>query len=141
MKFSEYQIELPDMFKLNFRTWDEQHSTILGIFRYMIRHDFDHNYGDIVMELEQYAMRHFELEHQLMEQIGFPGEEGHDKEHQIFNEKLKEFKDSILAEDNPRMDILKFLNDWFQNHIDINDRKIAQMIRESNPKCDSPLLT
>lgn len=64
------------------------------------------------------ARRHFEFEERLMSEHGFPGLEGHAREHLGLLQKLNMFNETLSMSDPYRMKlILAFVTDWAELHL------------------------
>ena len=95
---------------------------------------------DTLTFLEAYLVEHFETEVKYMQRYSYPGILLHKAEHETF---LKDFAalKAKYAEAHAQGDITPFLlidivrrlNDWFTNHIAVDDRKMGAFLAEKMP--------
>ncbi|QBG47206.1 bacteriohemerythrin [Verrucomicrobia bacterium S94] len=110
---------------------DEQHRAIISVINTL--HYFTiHNMGKEVLEsilitLKEYTKYHFMLEENVMEMEGYPDFDHHQKLHNQLAIKMKQISSKIKIEHDPG-ELLKFLRDWWLNHICVEDRKYAEFI-------------
>lgn len=79
--------------------------------------------------LMDYTVYHFSAEEKLQEEIGYPGLEGHKALHAGFIQAVKELQEMLEEEDGPSDAFVAAVNknivEWLLNHIQIEDKKIA----------------
>jgi hemerythrin len=114
---------------------DEQHKTIIGLIN-QLSVDYHSDFGaDLYIftmkELKHYIEWHLRYEEKLMKTVGYPDLENHTKGHLGFIKKVEELTVG-LNEIPPTMkeDIIDFLNDWFNNHILIEDMKLKPYVEK-----------
>jgi len=74
--------------------------------------------------LMDYTRKHFESEERVMRQRKFAGYPAHRAEHQSLLMQANDFHRKFLAGKTMiGMEIMRYLNDWLLNHIDIMDRQ------------------
>ena len=84
---------------------------------------------EIIEELKNYAVFHFNAEEAYMERIGYKRLLSHKVEHNDFIEKVKHIDLEEVDEDQDRYitDILDFIVNWISNHILKTDKKYANI--------------
>ena len=83
---------------------------------------------EILNELKDYAVIHFEHEEEYMMSIKYKKLISHKVEHQEFSERIAEYNLEEVDENQKGviLELLEFLNDWLIHHILENDKLIAQ---------------
>jgi hemerythrin len=77
---------------------------------------------DAVGALTLYASVHFQTEDELMVEISYSERKTHNDKHQIFISQIEAFKAALKRRDlDLNRDILKFLKDWIDNHVSVDD--------------------
>ncbi len=81
---------------------------------------------DLIAELKDYTVFHFEQEEKYMQSIGYKKFFTHKVEHDDFVEKINSYDLSVLDEDQDKhlIDILDFVVDWIVQHILEKDKSI-----------------
>jgi hemerythrin len=132
--------------KQEFFKWDEsfetgitkidiQHKVIVKILNELydavIHNKEEEKMGQIINELVQYTVYHFEEEEKLFERYGFPHKEEHKKEHQKFIEKINDAV-KLLETDSTivALDLITFLKDWLTEHILITDGEYSKYFKK-----------
>jgi hemerythrin-like metal-binding protein len=76
-----------------------------------------------ITEMEDYTIKHFTAEEQMMKRAGYPYLEEHQKEHTIFIETVKDFRNRY---DGGRLllslEVSGFVKHWITNHIQKTDQ-------------------
>ncbi len=83
--------------------------------------------------LEEYIVIHFGLEESFMDTYSYPDAESHKKQHVLFQERLKQFEESLDsgADAESLVKSLEMeIGHWFVNHISAVDRKLTQYLLE-----------
>ncbi|MBW1846681.1 MAG: hemerythrin family protein [Deltaproteobacteria bacterium] len=87
--------------------------------------------AEIITGLVLYAKTHFATEEKYFDKFGYPETFSHKQEHNMFIEKVTEFKNDF---DNGSqllsVPILSFLRDWLVNHINVSDMKYSGFFNE-----------
>lgn len=107
---------------------DEQHRGVISTINslhYSISNGHENEViKPVLIMLEQYTIIHFKTEKALMEKAGYPENEKHVKLHKkLVLETQKLSRDFDRTRDAEH--VLKFLRDWWLDHINIEDRKYA----------------
>jgi hemerythrin-like metal-binding protein len=88
----------------------------------------------VVDGLVAYAVFHFDAEEARMAAAGYPGLEGHRREHLDFARDAALFKDTF-GRGSPRFEriVLSYLKDWLQGHILTSDKQMGLWLKEHLP--------
>lgn len=125
--------EMKEEYKTGIDFIDEQHTQLFNIGNRLvtlIKNDFKLDKYDeileIIDELKEYTIFHFNAEEEYMASINFKGLEHQKQEHSAF---IKKFDDIDLNsmddnQDKYMLDLLNFINDWLINHILKKDKAI-----------------
>jgi hemerythrin len=82
---------------------------------------------DIITELKEYSITHFQHEEEYMASLNYKKLFSHKAMHAEFIEKVEEY-DFVNLDENQKdviFGILEFLNDWLVHHIIENDKLIS----------------
>jgi len=72
----------------------------------------------IVLELEKYAIIHFQKEEYFFQRFNYSGTAAHINEHQIFIKKVTDLKADLKSGKIAlTFELLNFLKDWIEHHI------------------------
>lgn len=87
--------------------------------------------GDILAFLRAYTVDHFQSEEALMRDTGYPGLEAHQAFHEGLIHQVKELEGKYAA-GTMTLSIMTmhFLKDWLTHHIQDEDRKLADFLRD-----------
>jgi hemerythrin len=87
---------------------------------------------DALQRLNYYSLTHLAYEEQGMGVLEYPDRYFHWQKHKFFREKMAEISEKILS-GAPMVstDMLIFLKDWFQTHIEIDDASYIRFIEKS----------
>lgn len=85
--------------------------------------------GKILSGLDDYAVFHFKTEENYFDRFGYPGTAAHKKEHGDFDKKVSDFKsDFDQGKIGLSIQLMNFLRDWLQNHIQGVDKKYGPFL-------------
>jgi hemerythrin-like metal-binding protein len=127
---------------MRFLNWDEsfatgipecdiQHKKLINMFNAIydaIRLNVDKKaLKEALDSLINYFEKHFALEEELMEKYEYPEAHIHKEEHKKFKENLNKFLQNPREEIN-FLEILKFLKNWWLNHILTMDKKYGPFL-------------
>lgn len=109
---------------------DEQHIGLLKLIQYLEKSsDFgvsDEELDTVISELVNYTEQHLREEEEYLKSIGYPDFDKHVALHKFFIKRVNSFFAQFLAnERNVDKEVLKFLGDWFLNHIKVEDKQYA----------------
>jgi hemerythrin len=123
---------LPFMFGIE--KIDSDHRHLIGIFNRMSEKADQKESNDfmkIIDELEKYSNYHFANEETLMKKANFDEIDEHVIQHQIFRQKIDDFKTSIrFGSSMLQSEIIDFLRKWLLKHIMECDAKYVPSIKE-----------
>ena len=87
--------------------------------------------AEIVNGLILYTKTHFATEEKYFDKFGYPEAISHKREHELFVEKVAQFKKDFDAGSKlVSIPILSFLRDWLVNHINGSDMKYSSFFNE-----------
>ncbi len=113
---------------------DSEHRHLISIFNRLSEKADQEESADfvkIVDELEKYSNYHFANEETLMKKANFTEIDEHVIQHQIFRQKIDDFKTSIrFGSSMLQSEIVDFLRKWLLKHIMECDAKYVPSIKE-----------
>ncbi|MDK2969241.1 MAG: hemerythrin [Bacteroidota bacterium] len=123
---------LPFMFGIE--KIDSEHRHLISIFNRLSEKADQKESNDfmkIIDELEKYSNYHFANEETLMKKANFDEIDEHVIQHQIFRQKIDDFKTSIrFGSSMLQSEIIDFLLKWLLKHIMECDAKYVPSIKE-----------
>lgn len=117
---------------------DEQHKELFNIadqiHTLVNDHKEDDNYDAIIQlinELKDYTVYHFNYEEKLMEKSGVPDLDAHKEEHRTFVDYISslDIYDIDENQDEHLLDLLKYITKWIFRHINNTDFKYKGIIQ------------
>jgi hemerythrin len=89
---------------------------------------------NLLDELQDYTVYHFNYEEELFKKVNYIELENHHLQHTQFVKKLYDFVEADIDEDQigNLEKIMTFLLDWLSNHILITDKKYVDVLKASN---------
>lgn len=114
---------------------DQQHQAIIGLINELEAQQGSHDLtiADKALRfLREYLNSHFDLEYELMLDLGYPELERHQQQHELFINHVIFFEienEFGVVTAVMLRDILAFLQDWFFRHIDTEDRALGAFVR------------
>jgi len=88
--------------------------------------------NEIIMELEKYAVLHFQKEEFFFHRFSFSGTEEHIREHQHFIQKVTSLKADLKSgKIIISFELLNFLKDWIDHHILIVDKQYSECFKQN----------
>lgn len=114
---------------------DSQHKTLYGqigdLHDAIVEDQPRETQESILLELVEYAGRHFKDEEALMLRVGYPGLGDQKKMHSDFAAEAQRLMDEHTASDTAiPIALAVFLREWLLKHIRVEDRQIGEFIRE-----------
>jgi len=89
----------------------------------------------IILELEKYALVHFQKEEFFFNRFNYSGTAEHIEEHHIFIRKVAELKSDLNSgKITLTFELLNFLKDWIDHHILEVDMKYSECFRQNGLK-------
>ena len=122
---SKYSVHLEEM--------DRQHRKLITIINRLdeaVRQGRGkEEIGQALNELAAYTRYHFTDEETLMTQHAYPKLADHIEEHRVFMQKIQDCHTQYLyGEPQVATDVLDFLANWLENHIQGSDREFGTRI-------------
>ena len=85
--------------------------------------------GEVLNELTDYTVYHFDTEEKLMLKYEYPSYASHKKEHEKLTDQVKEIKTKFEEGDTVlTVEFMGFLRDWLSNHIVKVDKKYSDFL-------------
>ena len=129
-----------DKYSCNIESIDLQHKQLfnLGNELYeLIKNNKNHDNYDqiqqILIELKDYTVYHFEYEEKLMKEYGYSDLENQKIEHKAFLDKILNIEIKDIDEDqlNVMMDMMMFVANWIEMHIVKSDMKYKSFFNDN----------
>ena len=113
------------------RLLDEQHKQIIAMMNLLLSEPQanvrSETVSEVLSRLTAYAAEHFRAEEQLLEEHGYPDLERHRREHQQYRYQVVLLcQGAMFHDDTVPEEILRFLCDWWKNHILGTDMKYRE---------------
>lgn len=85
---------------------------------------------DLIKELKDYTVYHFEFEEGMMEAAGYPNLDIHEQEHRKFIQKLEDLstQDLDAFQNKIAFEMLGFVANWIERHILDTDFKYKEYV-------------
>jgi hemerythrin len=126
-------INWSDSYSVKVKQFDDQHKKLISMVNEL--HDSmkigkgKEILGKILTGLVQYTELHFRNEEQLMKQHGYPGYENHKKEHNMLVVQVSDLHKQHQQGNTPiTQNVLLFLKEWLNNHIQGEDRNYGPFL-------------
>lgn len=115
------------------REIDEQHMELVGIinklFEEMKAGKGAEAMGDLLNNLVEYTMYHFSTEDRHMTATDYPRFVEQKEDHDMFTKQVVALQRSFLEGDTlVTIETLKFLQDWFSNHLLKEDKELGSYL-------------
>lgn len=129
--------EWQDAYSVNINEIDTQHKRMfqLGASLYQMSKHVDTQYDsealmDIIEELCEYTIYHFETEERHFDRYAYPDKENHEKQHRAFIDFLSKLNiDDIEHRTSDSLsNLLNYIEGWITNHILVEDQKFAVQV-------------
>jgi len=89
----------------------------------------------IIIELEKYAVVHFQKEEFFFHRFNFSGSAEHILEHQLFIQKITTLKTDLKSGKTAlSFELLNFLKEWIDHHILVADKAYSECFRQNGLK-------
>jgi len=120
---------------LGIKVIDEQHHHFINILNktYAIANALqpEEELRQIVKELEDYAVLHFDTEEKYFDEFHYPLAEEHKEQHRELLLKAKAFNERYAKEGSGIVsEFIAFLEDWLINHLEVYDKKYVECFHE-----------
>lgn len=128
-----------DKYSVGIQSIDNQHKEIFKLLNDLLLAMKQGQAGSvttgIILEMEKYAIIHFQKEEYFFQRFGFPGAEKHIREHQLFIQKINGLKSDIKAgKIAPTFELFHFLKEWIEHHILEVDKEYMECFHENGLK-------
>jgi len=120
-------------YSLGIKVIDDHHKQLVGYIDEMyvsaIQTDSKDKAKEILKKLYEYTVYHFGVEERYFEKFGYEEIAEHKQQHQIFYQKLNDFKKMIDKNHPSTFQIINFLKEWFKEHILDTDKKYVNELK------------
>ncbi len=110
---------------------DAQHKVIIGLinelYTAVLAKSPDVDLKGIMDRMIRYTLTHFQHEEQLMLECGFPGLQAHKFLHEQLRQRTVDLRDNLNLV--TARDLLRFLKDWWCEHIQEKDKAYAPYLQ------------
>ncbi len=125
-----------DKYSVGISIIDEQHKKLFGIINktiYAKEHGEDtEELKNVLEEMTQYALEHFEAEEAYMVMFNYPEYEYHNEEHYGFITKTSAYFDRVVNGGyHISNELFEYLKQWLVNHIQSTDRKYIDCFKKN----------
>lgn len=115
---------------------DTQHKEIFKLLNKLLeamkQGQAGHVTNEIILELEKYAVLHFQKEEFFFHRFSFSGAEEHIREHQMFIQKVISLKADLKSgKIIMSFELLNFLKEWIDHHILKVDKEYSECFKQN----------
>ena len=133
------KIDWNPSFSVGVKLLDEQHKRILDMYNLLISDSEatvrSETISELLDRLTKYAAEHFQTEERLLEEYGYPDLARHKVEHKEYRIRVVELcQSATIHEESVPAELLKFMRDWWMNHILNTDMKYRSFFMERGVK-------
>ncbi len=115
---------------------DNQHKRIIDLINALNQAFVDNvtneKIGDILDTMSEYADQHFKTEEDYFKKFVFPLMKEHMAQHEHFIDKVQDFKTKFEKGHPITFRLMKFLKNWWANHILDSDREYVEIVKSIN---------
>ncbi len=134
-----HMIEWNDKYSVNISLIDEQHKKLVELInKTRMLENFNNSPRsalEILDQMTEYALKHFETEEHYMKEFNFPGLESHRNEHIDFANNITDYKNRAISGDCQVIsEILEYLMKWLINHIQVTDKEYIDCFKKNGLK-------
>lgn len=127
-------LDWENKYKVDVEIIDEQHEHLFEIVNTMydsiVRGDEQNALEEILSELINYTVYHFETEEKLFKEYGYPEYEEHKAQHDELCKQVVELQEQFkLKVVTITFEVMDFLSGWLQEHTTQSDLKFADYMR------------
>jgi len=133
-------IEWTDSFSTGISVIDAQHKRIIHYINQLTdaqNLQEPELIGEVLLNLIDYTLMHFEFEESLMEDAGYDAISIHKKTHDSFRNKINSYHDRYKAGEDISDELFQVLNIWLVNHIAEDDNSYAPVVRKNIPNINT----
>ncbi len=118
---------------------DEQHKKLFGFLNKTIdakeHSDNKEELKEVLEEMTQYALEHFETEEAYMREFNYPECRYHSEEHyRFFNKTIAYFDRVVNGDYHISNELIEYLKQWLVNHIQVCDRQYIECFKKNGLK-------
>jgi hemerythrin len=129
-------IKWNDKYNVNISLIDEQHKKIFVLINKanMVKKfsNKPKNVLEILDQMTEYALKHFETEEYYMKEFDFPGYQHHKNEHIDFTNTIIDYKNRVVRGDYQIInEILEYIVEWVDNHIQVTDKEYIDCFKKN----------
>jgi hemerythrin len=133
--FLEEKISWKEEYSVGIEVIDKDHKKLLELILEMFKALRSARGGEkasqIINELIDYTVTHFNREEGLLKKHGYPNLEEHQKEHKAMRDKMEKFRKDFDSNSNQvSSEVLRYLQDWLVNHITVTDKEYSAFLIE-----------
>jgi hemerythrin len=121
-----------DGYNLGIASMDAQHQEMAGLVNTLASAEGDAAIHRALDRLMLFTEKHFDYEHALFRQTGYPAADIHTKRHGFLTLILKRFGQTVASQGSTAAE-LAFLRGWLLDHIGKDDRAFADYVRSQYP--------
>jgi hemerythrin len=122
----EYNLGIPDI--------DQQHQSVFDLIDELneafVNRETDLKMKYLLAELEKYAENHFKTEEKHFKAAKYSEMTEHFKSHELYRDKIKEFRKKHDMGSNVTYTLMSFLRLWWTQHILKEDKAYASVLKE-----------
>jgi hemerythrin len=133
-------IEWQDELNTGIEVIDNQHRRIVAILNALqeAQEDGDRQGTDAVLdELVDYTLSHFTFEEALIEDAGYEFCRAHQRLHEIFANRIQQYRDRFRAGEDIAEELRVMLSRWLFQHIRSDDRAYVDSVKRNMLKLTS----
>lgn len=125
-----------EKYSVGIQSIDDQHKEIFRLldqlFQGLKSGKVSESVMEIIRDLENYAVIHFNYEESFFRQFNFESESEHIKEHQQFIEKIASVKADVIAGKlQSPFELLRYLKVWVDHHVLVVDMEYSDLFRKN----------
>lgn len=120
------------------RTLDMQHKRLLELCKRVSNYQCDKSkagidaFHVILNDLVFYATKHFEIEEQVLREIGYPKLSEQQQEHDEYSEKMVDFLLAAIGGEIDKTSLQAYLEKWWIDHILVSDMEYSDFLKCSS---------
>jgi len=127
-------INWDESFSVKIDSIDKQHQQLVSILNEFYDNikikSGDDLKNDLIRQMKDYTIIHFDTEEKLFQRYDFPDYEEHKKEHDEFVKKVEKLEKRFLSGKMIlTLEITDFLKDWLTTHIKGTDMQYSEYLR------------
>jgi hemerythrin len=125
-----------EKYSLGIKSIDNQHKELFlhlnKLLEAMKQGQANEVIDQVILEVERYAIIHFQKEEFFFKRFNFPSSDEHIKEHQEFTNKVSGLKADLKSgKITMTFELLSFLKEWIDHHILVVDKQYSECFRQN----------